>query len=136
MYAAALYVWAFFWRGTPQLLGSVLVILIDKNNPSNVLRRGNYWRGTLKTSTIWALDAEDFVWNSILLYSYNWIFADCKKNLIYGKGSWYRYLGLINIASLSLLLFSSLLILLSLSLNRFIYQYDYISVLSLLLVSS
>lgn len=36
-------------------------ILIDKNNPSNVLRRGNYWRGTLKTSTIWALDAEDFV---------------------------------------------------------------------------
>ena len=59
------------------------ITLIDKTDPSNPLQRENYWRSTLKTMAPWGLNVEDCVWNSVLLYSYQWIWTDCNKDLIY-----------------------------------------------------
>ena len=85
-------------------LEDVSFTLIDKFDPSNPLQRENYWRSTLKTMTPWWLKVEDFVWNSISRYSYDWICTDCTKDLIYGKRFWYRLLLFVILSSLSLLL--------------------------------
>ena len=45
-------------------------------------QRENFWRSTM---ALWRLNVEDCAWNSVLLYSYHWIYMDCNKDLIYGN---------------------------------------------------
>ena len=59
MYAAALMYEHFSKEEHHSFWEDLLVTQIEPL--LNPLRRGNYWRGTLKTLTLWALDVEDFV---------------------------------------------------------------------------
>ena len=48
-------------------ISHVSVIFIDKTDPSDPLKRENYWRSTLKTIAPFGLNIEESVWRSLFL---------------------------------------------------------------------
>ena len=52
----------FSMAGHNGFLNDVSITFIDKTDPSDLLRRGDYWRQTLKTMVPYGLNTEDRVW--------------------------------------------------------------------------
>ena len=48
-------------------LNDVLITFIDKTDPSDPLKREDYWRRTLKTMVLFGLNIEDSVWSIIMV---------------------------------------------------------------------
>ena len=51
----------YLWEGQHSFLEDVSITLIDKTDPSNPLRRDNFWVNILKTMAPWGLNIEDYV---------------------------------------------------------------------------
>ena len=51
----------FSMTGHDRFLNDVFVTFIDKTDPSDPLRREDYWRQTLKTMVLYGLNTEDSV---------------------------------------------------------------------------
>ena len=51
-------------------ISDVLVIFIDKTDPSDALQKKDYWKSTLKTMAPFGLNVEKSVWRSLFLISF------------------------------------------------------------------
>ena len=48
-------------EGHHYFLGEISITFIDKTDPSEPSKRGNYWRSILKTMATWGLNVEESV---------------------------------------------------------------------------